>query len=132
MTASTKRSTKRTAKHARPDPCPAEAAPIWLDADGTPGPAPAGARASRRVQLGDGLAVVHVSGDARLGKAVGALNKDAWRIERGDGTTSMLVAYRGPGFTTGGVQVVTIGTADLSGPGVVNEPGELPKLRWPA
>ena len=111
-------------------PCPAEAAPIWEDGDGNPGPAPTGARAARRVITGDGIAVVHVDDPERHAEFL-ARHADAWRIERPGSTVSLIVRHRGPSIRTAGLHIVTRGVVDVSGAGRVTKPGELPELRWP-
>lgn len=107
----------------------AESAPIWEDEDGNPGPAPAGARAARRAILGNGVAAVHLDGPSRFRAPLLYLNQAAWRIERPDGSVTILCRHRGAGFRTSGVTVQTDGVVDLSGPGA--RAGELEELRWP-
>ena len=106
----------------------AESALIWEDADGNLDQAPTGARAARTVRLGDGVAAVTVD-DSRDGAAVVAAHPDAWRVERPDGTVTMLVRYSGPGYRTRGLTVQTTGTADVGGARRID--GGLPDFRRP-
>ena len=122
-----KKTTRRAA--AKRPPSPAEAAPIWEDGDGQLGPAPHGARAGRRVRLGDGIAALTID-DVDAHRGLLARHRAAWRIERSDGSVTMLVRHRGPSMTVAGAHLQTAGTVDVGGAGVVADPGELPELRW--
>ena len=107
----------------------AEAAPIWEDEDGNPGPAPTGPRAPRRAILGDGVAAVTLHGPSTLRDQLLGLNSGAWRVERRDGTITILCRRRGPGMRMTGVTIEASGTVDVSG-GTVHA-GDLLELRWP-
>lgn len=126
MTTAKKKPARRAATRT---PSPAEAAPIWEDGDGQLGTAPLGARAARRVRLGDGIAALTID-DADAHRGLLARHRAAWRIERRDGSVTMLVRHRGPSMTVAGARLQTTGTVDVGGAGVVAAPGELPELRW--